>query len=181
MIARQREFRNDLFVGVAIDCSGSMVHADNMELAKRFGALLCEAIRDVDGIDLNVVGFTDDSILDAGGKQRSSIFALQAGGGNNDAAALWHIAQKALASRRRAKLRVMISDGLPTECSVESLRTLVAKLTHSYGIHCAQLAVEDLEEVCFPNYVLVKSKTEEGAIRKFGTTIANLIRQAVSR
>ena len=180
MVARTREFRNDLFIGMAIDCSGSMAYNDNMELAKRFGALLCEAVRDIDGIDLNIVGFTDDAILDAGDKHRNSIFALHAGGGNNDAAALWHIAQKASSSQRSAKLLIMISDGLPTECSVDALRTLVRKLTLGFGIHCAQLAVEDLEEVCFPNYVLVKSHSEEGAIRKFGASIAKLVRQAIS-
>ena len=180
MISRRREFKNDLFIGVAIDCSGSMAYNENIELAKRFAALLAESTRDVDGIDLKLIGFTDDTIFDVGGNQRNAIHTLQAGGGNNDAAALWHMAQEALRSKRKSRLLVMISDGLPTECSVESLRTLVRKLTQNFGISCAQLAVEELEEVCFPDYVLVKSSSETAAIRKFGATIAKLIRKTIS-
>ena len=179
-ISRRREFKNDLFIGVAIDCSGSMAYNENIELAKRFAALLAESTRDVDGIDLKLIGFTDDTIFDVGGNQRNAIHTLQAGGGNNDAAALWHMAQEALRSKRKSRLLVMISDGLPTECSVESLRTLVRKLTHNFGISCAQLAVEELEEVCFPDYVLVKSSSETAAIRKFGATIAKLIKKTIS-
>ena len=180
MISRRREFRNDLFIGVAIDCSGSMTYYDNMGLAKRFAALLAEATRDVDGIDLKLIGFTHNTIFDVGDNHCNSIHTLHAGGGNNDAAGLWHIAQEALRSKRKSRLLVMISDGLPTECSVESLRTLVQNLTQKFGICCAQLAVEELEEVCFPNYVLVKSSSEAAAIRKFGATIAKLIRKTIS-
>jgi len=180
MISRQREFKNDLFIGVAIDCSGSMAYNDNINLAKRFAALLAESTRDVEGIDLSLIGFTDDTIFDVGGNQQNAIHTLQAGGGNNDAAALWHMAQEALRSKRKSRLLVMISDGLPTECSVESLRTLVRNLTQKFGICCAQLALEELEEICFPDYVLVKSSSEAAAIRKFGATIAKLIRKTTS-
>jgi hypothetical protein len=63
---------------------------------------------------------------------------------------------------------------------VDSLRTLVRKLTQNFGICCAQLAVEELEEICFPNYVLVKSESEIGSIRKFGATIAKLVKKTIS-
>jgi len=180
MIARRAEFRNDLFMGVAIDCSGSMDYADHMEIAKRFGALLATAVAPIDGIDLQVVGFTDDTIYDAGNAERPAIHALTSGGGNNDAAALWHLGQLAIRSKRKSRLLVMISDGLPTECSVEALRSLVNRLTKKFGICCAQIAVENLEEICFPNYVLVKEENEMAAIKKFGRTIAQLIRQTMS-
>ncbi|MFO0940810.1 MAG: hypothetical protein U0930_08580 [Pirellulales bacterium] len=176
MISRVREVQNDLFVGIAIDCSGSMSYSDNIELAKRFGALLAAAIASCDSIDLRIIGFTDSLIFDAGNAQRPAISSLYAGGGNNDAAALWHLAQLALESRRRSKLLVMISDGLPTECSVVALRSLVDRLTKKLGMCCAQIAVEPLEEICFPHYVLVKEADERAAIRKFGQTVAKLIR-----
>ncbi len=179
MISRIREVQNDLFVGIAIDCSGSMSYSDNIELAKRFGALLACAISNCDSIDLRVIGFTDTTVYDAGTALRPAISSLKAGGGNNDAAALWHLAQLALESRRRSKLLVMISDGLPTECSVAALRTLVDRLTKKLGMCCAQIAVEPLEEICFPYYVLVKEADERAAIRKFGQTVAKLIKTSL--
>ena len=134
----------------------------------------------LEGIDLNLVGFTESTLFDAGSARLPAIHALEAGGGNNDAAALWHVAQQALRSKRTSKILVMISDGLPTECSVAALRALVAKLTNQFQICCAQIAVEQLSEICFPHYVLVKESDEFAAITKFGKTIANLVRQNIS-
>ncbi|HYT91621.1 MAG TPA: hypothetical protein VEL76_23110, partial [Gemmataceae bacterium] len=129
LIARQAHIRTDLFIGVVIDCSGSMQHGSNMTKAKLFGALLAEAAKDTPGVDLRVFGFTDQVIYDAGTAKRCAVHGLEANGGNNDAAGLWHAAQVARSSHRKAKLLVMISDGLPTECSVAALRGLVGKLT----------------------------------------------------
>ena len=179
MMARQTKIKNDLFIGVAVDCSGSMEFNDNIETAKKFAAVLAYAVRDIEDIDLRTFGFTDTELFDAGDERRPAIHPLATGAGNNDAAALWHIAQLALASKRKSKLLVMISDGLPTECSVAALRGLVTRLTKKMGICCAQIAVEDLEEVCFPHYVLVKEADEFAAVRKFGRTVASLVKTAL--
>src|SRR5581483_5261697 len=130
LISRQLVSKADLFLGVAIDCSGSMQSGNNIEKARRFGELLAESVRGCRGIDLRVFGFTDQVIYDAGDANHCSVHSLVAGGGNNDAAALWHVAQEAQRSRRRARLLVMISDGLPTECSVAALKGLVNRLTN---------------------------------------------------
>src|SRR5207344_398816 len=95
-----------------------------------FGSLLAEAARHNRGIDLRLFGFTDQVIYDAGSARRCAVHALQSSGGNNDAGALWHVAQVAMASPRKTKLLVMISDGLPTECTVAALTGLVRRLTY---------------------------------------------------
>ena len=136
LIARQLRRTNDLFLGVLIDCSGSM-QGDKLEKAKWFGAMLAEAARGMAGVDLRLFGFTDQVIYDAGDAARPAIHGLAATGGNNDAAALWHVAQAAIVSRRTAKLLVMVSDGAPTECSVAALRSLVTRLTRRRNICCA--------------------------------------------
>lgn len=126
LLARELSRVDDLFLGVVVDCSGSMAGA-YMEKARLFGTLLAEAARDNRGIDLRIFGFTDQVIYDAGTARRCAAHALEAGGGNNDAGALWHAAQHALASPRKMRLLVMISDGLPTECTVAALRGLVQR------------------------------------------------------
>jgi hypothetical protein len=73
---------------------------------------------------------------------------------------------------------VMISDGLPTECSVEALKALVSQLTRRRGIVCAQVAVHPLEEVCFPNYVVLDGAIET-AIARFGRMIGDLARRSL--
>jgi hypothetical protein len=179
LIARQAHVRTDLFIGVVIDCSGSMQHATNMTKAKLFGALLAEAAKDTPGVDLRVFGFTDQVIYDAGTAKRCAVHGLEANGGNNDAAGLWHAAQVARSSHRKAKLLVMISDGLPTECSVAALRGLVNRLTRRFKMCCAQVAVQPLEEVCFPHYVLLDEADMAASVRRFGTVIARLVQKAL--
>jgi hypothetical protein len=85
----------------------------------------------------------------------------------------------AQASRRRAKLLVMISDGLPTECSVAALKGLVARLSGRQGICCAQVAVRPLEEICFPHYVVIEDDDADVAVRKFGGVVGVLVERAL--
>jgi hypothetical protein len=85
-----------------------------------------------------------------------------------------------MSSRKRARILVMISDGLPTECSVAALRGLVTTLTKRKGIVCAQVAVRALEEECFPNYVVLDDSAVETAVAKFGRMIGDLTRKALS-
>ena len=106
--------------------------------------------------------------------------SLEAGGGNNDAAGLFHAAQAAAGSKRRAKLLVMISDGLPTECSVGALRGLVTQLGRK-GLVCAQVAVRELEEECFPNYVVIEGDDVEASVRRFGEIVGRLVGQTLGR
>jgi len=179
MVSRRLVPSTDLFLGVAVDCSGSMADGDNIEKARLFAELLAESVRGCRGIDLAVCGFNDSTIFDAGSATRCAAHALDEGGGNNDAAGLWHLAEVALASRRRARLLVMISDGLPTECSVAALRKLVQVLTHRYGMCCAQVAVRPLEEECFPIHVRLEADDLAGAVAAFGRTVMRLVQRAV--
>jgi hypothetical protein len=179
LISRQVQRYTDLFLGVVIDCSGSMAGA-SMEKARLFGTLLAEAVRGQPGIDLRIFGFTDKVIYDAGTAKRCAVHGLVANGGNNDAAGLWHAYQAARASRRKAKLLVMISDGAPTECTVAALRGLVQRLTRRKCC-CAQVAVMPLAEICFPHYVLLEDNQLDTCVRQFGAVIMRLVGQALGK
>lgn len=173
MLARETRRRTDLHLGMIVDCSGSM-QGESMQRAHAFGVLLAEAVRGMRGVDLRIFGFDDQTIFDAGDARRPAVTSLEAGAGNNDAAGLWHAARVAMASRRKAKVLVMISDGLPTECSVEALRGLVRRLSRRHGLCCAQVAVRPLEEICFPHYVEIDGELDL-AVRKFGDIVARLV------
>lgn len=179
LIARKTERITDLFLGVLIDCSGSMA-GNKIEQARLFGTLLAEAAKGHAGIDLRIFGFEDWVIWDAGSARRCAVHALHAGNGNNDSAALYHAYQVARASRRQAKLLVMISDGLPAECSVASLRALVKRLTRM-NYCCAQVAVQPLSEICFPHYVVVQERDFNAAVAKFGNIVMRLVGQVIGK
>jgi hypothetical protein len=142
--------------------------------------LVAEAVRTLPGVDARFFGFTDSVIYDAGSATECGVVGLTTSGGNNDAAALYHAANVALSSKRRAKVLVMISDGLPTNCSVAALRGLVTDLTRRRGIVCAQVAVRRLEEVCFPSYVVLDDNEPDVAVAKFGRMIGELARRSLA-
>lgn len=179
LIAREVRYTTDLFLGVLLDCSGSMSSNDNIEKAKLFGTLLAEAARGLRGVDLRLWGFTDRNIYECGTAHRPAVHDLEPDDGNNDAAALWHAATVARASRRRAKLLVMISDGSPTGCSVAALKALVQRLTARHKMLCAQVAVRPLEDVCFPHYVLLEDDQVDACVQRFGAVMVKLVRQAL--
>lgn len=181
LMAREPVRRTDLFLGTLIDCSGSMIVGDNIHRAQRFAMLIAEAVRPLPGIEARFFGFTDSTIYDAGDAHDCGITGLEAGGGNNDAAALLHAANVAFASQKRARVLVMISDGLPTECSVAALRGLVTTLTRRKGVVCAQVAVRKLEEECFPHYVLLDDEQPDQAVARFGRMIADLARRSLAQ
>jgi hypothetical protein len=179
LIARRRVIRTDLFLGVVVDCSGSMAARQNIETAKLFAVLLAEACVGLAGVDLRVIGFTSENIYDAGDAARCGAHGFVADGGNNDAAALWHMAGLARRSRRKARVLVMISDGLPTECSVAALRAVVQRLTTQEKMVCAQVAVAPLAEVCFPHHVLLDTSNQSAAVRAFGEMVGRLVRRSL--
>nr|MBA3500965.1 hypothetical protein [Deltaproteobacteria bacterium] len=179
LIARTPVRRTDLFLGTLIDCSSSMTAGDNIERARRFGVLITEAVRTLPGVEARFFGFTDSVIYDAGDARDCGVTGLRADGGNNDAAGLFHAANVAMTSRKRAKVLVMISDGLPTSCSVAALRGLVTTLSRRKGIVCAQVAVRALEEECFPHYVVLDDDQLDIAVARFGRMIADLTRRAL--
>ncbi len=180
LIARTPIRKTDLFVGTIVDCSGSMQARDNIGRAKRFAVLVAEAVRHLPGVEARFFGFTESVIYDAGTKTDCHVAALQAGGGNNDAAGLYYAANIAMAAPQRAKILIMISDGLPTDCSVAALRNLVTELTRRRGIVCAQVGVIQLEEICFPHYVLIDDDQLDVAVAKFGRMIAELARRSLA-
>ena len=179
LVARTPLRRTDLFLGTLIDCSSSMTAGDNIERARRFGVLITEAVRALPGVEARFFGFTDSVIYDAGDARDCGVTGLRADGGNNDAAGLFYAANVAMSSRKRAKVLVMISDGLPTSCSVSALRGLVTTLTRRKGIVCAQVAVRKLEEECFPHYVVLDDSQLDVAVSRFGRMIADLTRRAL--
>ncbi|HTL33033.1 MAG TPA: hypothetical protein VL326_07905 [Kofleriaceae bacterium] len=180
LIARNPIRRTDLFLGVIIDCSGSMQAGNNLDRARRFAILVAEAVARLPGVEARFFGFTDSVIYDAGTATDCNVVALESSGGNNDAAALYHAANVALNSNKRAKVLVMISDGLPTECSVSALKNLVVTLTRRKNIVCAQVAVRRLEEVCFPNYLVLDDSELDIAVAKFGRMIGDLARRSLA-
>jgi hypothetical protein len=173
LVHSRDEILTDAHIGILIDRSGSMA-GTKLEWAKAFAVLLAEAARGVRGLDGHLHAFDDEQLIPLGGFARPAIAPLKSNGGNNDAAALWQAGQVALASRKRHRLVVMISDGLPTECSVPALEDVVRRLTSEHHVVCAQVAVDRLGVECFPHFVDLSACGFDEAVGRFGRLLITL-------
>ncbi len=177
MMGLETRLAPDLFLGICIDCSGSMSCEDRMDKAQRFAALLLEACRGLPGIDCHALGFTDDEILDVGGPGSTRLASLEPGGGNNDAAGLLALAQHAMDSGKDKRLLVMISDGYPTECSLNALAGLVRALEGRFRMRCVQVAVDEMDEerLAFPRFTDLTRHDTRMAVKLFGRMIGKTL------
>ena len=169
------EIAPDAYIGILIDRSGSM-RGEKLERAKAFGALVAESARGLRGIDGHVNAFDGDTFHVLGGFERNAIASLTADEGNNDAGGLARSAEMALRSCKRNKLLIMVSDGSPSECTLDSLKNLVAHLTRNCGIVCAQAAVDEMEGIAFPHYVDLSQYSFDEAVARFGNLLMELTR-----
>ncbi len=173
LVFETEELAADAYIGILIDRSGSMGR-ERMERAKSFGALVAESARGIRGLEGHVTSFDGYVFYHLGDLQRNAVASLYAHNGNNDAGGLEKAAQLALASRKKNKLILMISDGAPTECTFESLKNLVERLGRDHGIACAQVAVAPIDQIAFPHYVDLTAFTLDEAIARFGSTLMRL-------
>ncbi len=181
LCASERVLRNDLHIGTLVDCSGSMAINENHERAKLFATLLSAATRGLPGIDTRFYGFDDQTLFEAGGGRRCAAASLEVGGGNNDAGALFAAAKRAMSSKRSRRLLIMVSDGSPTECTVEALRNLVAQLTRRHGFLCVQVALRRLDHVTFPHHVEILDDDMSSAVSAFGRCVVRLVGASLGR
>ena len=175
LVHSRDEILPDAYIGILIDRSGSM-DGKKMGMARAFGCLVAEAARGLRGIEGHVNAFDDDTIYRLGDFRRHDIAALQAGGGNNDAGGLQFAADLALHSHKSNRLLIMISDGHPTECTVEALTGLVQRLTREYDIVCTQVVVDNMENICFPHFVDLSRFGMDEATALFGRMLIRLTR-----
>jgi hypothetical protein len=169
-----------LFLGVLIDCSGSMVGEEHAQ-AVRFGVQVAEALRSLPRVASRFAGFTDSEYFDCGTAATVAVTSLQAGGGNNDAGALAHMANDAQRSGCTSRAILMISDGSPTECSVAALRALVKRLERE-GTVCVQVALRRIpvHERCFTDYVEIIGKPPRQAALEFEQVVVQAARRGTT-
>lgn len=163
----------DAYLGLLIDRSGSM-SGEKLERAKAFGALLAESAKGLPGIAGHVSAFDGRQFIELGGFQRNAIASLTAEDGNNDSGALARAARLAQASGRKHKLLIMISDGSPSQCTFESLKQLVERLTSVHGMVCVQVAVDAIADIAFRNYVDLSQFSFDEAVTRFGRLLIRL-------
>lgn len=177
----EEEQKASLHVEVAVDCSSSMLSAnetlkegEKFDMAKKFALLVEMAIQNHPGMSGRFWGFTDTCIYDCGTAGEGRISGLVCAGGNNDSAMLWHMGQSAARSDKTVKLLFMLSDGQPSDCSWGSLNNLVIKF-EGEGMIPWQFALDKIDDPAFQRYFTdLCGQPMAEAIMTMGRTLASL-------
>ena len=165
-----------VYIGIILDSSGSMSQGSKFKLGQLFALALGLGTRGVRGVDGDVWAFTDKAIYSCGKPQELRISGLPGpNNGNNDSAGLFHASRVAKRSNKLLKILVMISDGLPTECTWESLNGLANRLEQE-GFIVIQIAVDNIQKPAIQKNFINLTGIELGqAVIEFGRIIVSYV------
>ncbi len=163
---RQSLYTPDLFLGVLIDCSSEM--DNDIERAKLFASAIAVAAQGMSGIEARFFGFTHNTIYEAGDADRPASHGLATRCCKNVTAALRHVADRALDSKRKHRLLVVVDMPETEDCTRDSLRTLARLLARQWNIHCAEVAVAPPACKCCPQTVVLAEGQMAQSARQLG-------------
>lgn len=177
----QRRPRASVHLEVALDISGSMGSAteslqpgEKFRLGKLFAMVLEQAVINLPGVSAHFWGFNADVIYDCGVAGERRISGLQCGGGNNDSAMLWKMAQSARESGKDVKILLMLSDGQPSDCSWLSLHNLVLKFEQE-GMIPWNFGLDRIDTPAFERFFTdLVGQSQEEAVLTMGQTLAQI-------
>ena len=107
------------------------------------------------------------------------ISGLVCHGGNNDAAMLWHMSQSAAKSGKDVKILLMLSDGMPADCSWRSLHSLVLQLEQE-GMIPWNFGLDTIDTPAFERFFTdLVGQSQEEAVITMGETLASLAQDGI--
>jgi hypothetical protein len=171
----EAEQHAEVFVGVLLDTSASMKTDGRLPRAVRAAALVAECLRECPYVESMFLGFNQNVYL-CGTHDEHSLGSLEPAGKTNEAAALDYLRQHFLSMPRRRKVVLVLSDGLPTACSVESVRWLVRSLEKELGVRCLHGALSSTGHPAYQRRVDLTGEINAGLLRAFGRSVAALLR-----
>ncbi len=165
---------NGLHVSVLIDSSASMAKDGRLERAKDAAALLAECFCDCRDIESLFLGYNQNVYL-CGTHEAHSFVSLAPTGKTNEAGALEYLKKQCGPLPHRRKLVVILSDGLPTSCSVESVRSLVNVMMTRFDFTFLYGALAGEVHPAYRLYVNLQADNWHSNLISFGKTLAGLL------
>lgn len=165
----------DVMIGVLIDTSASMNTDERLVRAKAMASLLGLCLSECPNVNSAFVGYNQNLYL-CGAHDELSVSSLAPAGKTNEAAALAYLRDEYLTNPCRRKLVIVLSDGLPTACSVESVRWLVQSIEKELGVRFLYGAFSQQEHPAYRHRVDLTGPLDCDSIRAFGREVLARLR-----
>jgi len=165
----------DVMIGVLIDTSASMNTDERLARAKAAASLLGLCLSECPNVHSAFVGYNQNLYL-CGTHEDLSVSSLEPAGKTNEAAALAYLRDEYFATACRRKLGIVLSDGLPTACSLESVRWLVHSIEKESGVRFLYGAFSQQEHPAYHRRVNLAGPLDCDSIRAFGRAVLGLLR-----
>lgn len=169
----ETELHRDVLLCVLLDTSASMQTDDRLPRAVRVAALLAACLDECPNVESVFVGYNQNLYL-CGDHAQHSLTSLAPAGKTNEAAALDHL-RPHLDTPRRRKVVLVLSDGLPTFCSVESVRCLTRSLEMEQGARFLYGAMSAVEHPAYRRRVDLTAPLTAPVVRALGRGLAAVL------
>jgi hypothetical protein len=164
----------DVLVCVLIDTSASMQTDGRLARAQQVATLLAGCLEECPGVESVFLGY-NQNIFQCGSHESHALTSLAPAGKTNEAAALDYLRKHHLDTPRRRKVVIVLTDGLPTYCSVESVRWLVRALEKEQGARFLYAALADVEHPAYRRRVDLTADLDPGRVRGLGRALTALL------
>ena len=169
-----KEEYSDVHISILLDTSASMQTDERMKHAQILGALFAECLTDCPGISTDFYAYNQNLYL-CGDHENYSIAQLEPSGKTNEAAALHHIQKDLEAIARPIKILIVVTDGLPTACSVEAVKWQVAEMEHQGHIQCIACIFSKEEHPAYRYPIDFSSGITRASVMKLGKRFGYLL------
>jgi len=170
----QAEDHRDVLLAVLVDTSSSMKTDHRLERAVLVAAPLAECLKDCPDVESVFLGFNQNVYL-CGNHEQHSLGLLQPTGKTNEAGALQYLRETHLEAPRRRKVVAVLSDGLPTVCSVESVCWLVRLLEKELGTRLLSIGFSPEDHPAYRYRVGLPDTIDQAEVRNLGRTLGRLL------
>lgn len=172
--AEDKEEYSDVHISILLDTSASMQTDDRMLHAKTLVSLFAECFTECPGISTDFYAYNQNLYL-CGDHENYSIAQLEPSGKTNEAAALHHIQKDLEAIARPIKILIVVTDGLPTACSVEAVKWQVAEMEHQGHIQCIACIFSKEEHPAYRSTIDFSAGLKRASVMNLGKRLGYLL------
>ncbi len=165
------EQHRDVLLAVLIDTSASMQTDDRLPRARRLAALLAGCLTDCPHVETVFLAY-NQNVYRCGDHDEPALTGLAPAGKTNEAGALDYLREHHLARPRRRRGVVVLSEELPPECSMESVRWLVRTLEKELGARFLYGALSGSDHPAYRRRVDLTGDLDPIRLRSLGRALA---------